>query len=189
MRRILVLGGGGHAKVVIGLLKRDARWSILGYTDPVGRGGILGVGYLGDDSALGSLAARYKGLGAVVGVGHVKSSEIRRRIAQHAEGLGLLFPCILSPNAVVGEETSLGDGTVALDGALVNVGAAIGRHCILNSHCVVEHDASVGDFVHICPGAVLSGGASVGDDVLVGGASAGAIDTLLGGPGDDTYRL
>ncbi|MFY9398029.1 MAG: acetyltransferase [Desulfomonilia bacterium] len=171
MRDIIVLGGGGHAKAVIGLLKRGGQWRILGYTDPVSRGGILGSGYLGDDSALESLAAMYQDLSAVVGVGHVESSQTRRRLAQYAQDLGFEFPSIVSIHAVVGEETLLGEGTVAMDGALVNAGTLVGRHCILNSHSVVEHDCVVGDFVHIGPGAVLSGGATVESDVLIGAGS------------------
>ncbi len=44
MGRIVVIGGGGHAKVVINVLKKSG-YSIVGYTDHGDRGVILGITY------------------------------------------------------------------------------------------------------------------------------------------------
>jgi len=171
MRDIVVLGGGGHARVLIGILKRDQQWTILGYTDNHDRGRILGVEYLGEDSALAGVIASHRGCNALVGVGHVTTTLIRKRLMEYGRDLGFVFPPVVSIHAIVGEAVSSGEGTVIMDGALINTGSTLGRCCIVNSHSTVEHDCTVGDHVHICPGAVLSGGVSVGNDVLIGAGS------------------
>jgi UDP-perosamine 4-acetyltransferase len=55
MEKIVVVGGGGHAKVLISILKKNADFEILGYTDLKDNGCILGIKYLGDDSVLTSI--------------------------------------------------------------------------------------------------------------------------------------
>lgn len=167
MDRVVVIGGGGHAKTVISVLLRT-RWQIVGYTDPSDRGTILGVEWLGSDSVLSELLRTYDGCRAVIGLGKTDVSLARRRLQEELEAIGYRFPAIVSPTAVLNDEAALDAGTVVLDGAIVGVEAVVGRGCILNTHCTVEHDCRLGDDVHIAPGAVVSGGVTIGGGCLIG---------------------
>ncbi len=164
---MVVIGGGGHAKVVVSLLKKSV-CDVVGYTDPVDGGAFLGVPYLGGDAVLARLFEDCPGCGAVLGVGKLAASLRRAHLQKQIEGIGFAFPVISSPDAVVNIEVALGAGTVVLDGVVINVGAVVGRACILNTHCTVEHDCRLGDDVHIAPGATVSGGVSVGSGSMIG---------------------
>lgn len=167
-KSIVVVGGGGHAKVLISTLKKVGRYKLLGYTDRINRGPLLGIPYLGGDYVLGSVLAREGRCAAAIGVGCVSITTHRREIHGALANLGFDLPSVVSPHAIVNESVSIGAGTVVLDGAVVNSGTRIGECCILNTNCTVEHDCELGDFVHIAPGATLSGGITVGDDSLIG---------------------
>jgi len=170
--KIILIGGGGHAKVIISIIKKMDEFRIIGYTDPDNRGDILGVEYLGIDDLLQEVIRDHPSAAAaaVVGVGMLKSSDARKRkhLFNLAGSLGLKLPSIISPDAVVNEDVKIGDGTIVMDGAVVNSGSAIGAGVILNTNCSVDHDCKISSFAHIAPGATLSGGVTVGENVLVG---------------------
>lgn len=172
MGEILVLGGGGHAKVLISVLKK-AGWRVLGYVDQRDRGTVLGAERLGGDEVLPELRRRHPRCAAALGIGKIDAaSGFRLRLLDRLEELGFELPPIVSPQAVVNEEVVLGAGTVVFDGAVVNSGTVAGRGCILNSNSTVEHDCRLGDNVHIAPGVTLSGSVVLGDHGMVGtGAS------------------
>ena len=172
MAEFLLLGGGGHARVVVSVLNRIDAGTVIGYTDQKDRGRIAGVPYLGSDEVIATLVQERKTLAGVLGLGNVRDPVLRRSVAEHATATGLSFPVIASPTAVVNEGVSLAAGTIVLDGAVVNVDATTGTFCIINSNATVEHDCRLGDFVHVAPGATISGSVSVADNVLVG---AGAV--------------
>ena len=167
MAEIVVLGGGGHAKVLIGLLKKTD-WTILGFTDADRHAPILGVPYLGVDTALSTVIAQHPRCSAIVGVGKVDTSDIRERLARLLLTLGFACPVIVSPQAVVNEEVRLGAGTAVFDGVVVNSGTITGDHCILNTNSTVEHDCRLGTNVHVAPGAVICGGVKLGDRCMIG---------------------
>lgn len=168
MTEMVVVGGGGHGKVLISILKK-AGYRVLGYVDKQDCGPVLGAGWLGDDSVLPDLRQRYPQCAAALGIGKIEArSELRTRLLEHLETLGFALPPIVSPQAVVNEEVVLGAGTVVFDGAVVNSGTVVGRGGILNTHCTVEHDCRVGDNVHIAPGVTLSGSVYLGDNAMVG---------------------
>jgi len=172
MGKIVIIGGGGHAKVIIGVLKKNKDWSILGFTDSEDKGPILGARYLGNDDVLREVIREEKECCAVIGVGYVRINDTREKLMEHTRGLGFAFPVIISQDSIVNEDVSFGEGTVIFDGALVNVGTSVGRCSIINSHSTVDHDCVIGDFTHVCPGAHLSGGVVVGSKVIIGtGAS------------------
>lgn len=164
-RELVVVGGGGHAKVLMSVLKKCG-YRVRGYTDREDRGSILGVPYLGKDDALSEIA-RTCGQ-AIVGVGKIDASPLRLSLQKRMEALGFAFPVICSPHAVVNEEVSLGAGTAVFDGVVISSGASIGRACIINTSSTVEHDCRIGENVHIAPGATLGGGVSIGDNCMVG---------------------
>ncbi|MGO9145291.1 MAG: acetyltransferase [Desulfomonilia bacterium] len=172
MRKIVIVGGGGHAKVIIGVLKKNKEWSLLGYTDIEDKEPILDIRYLGNDAVLGNIIKEEKECCAVIGVGYIRINDTRERLMEYVRGLGFTFPVIISQDSIVNEDVSFGEGTVVLDGALLNVGVSVGRCSIINSHSTVDHDCVIGEYTHICPGAHLSGGVVVGNNVLIGiGAS------------------
>jgi sugar O-acyltransferase (sialic acid O-acetyltransferase NeuD family) len=168
MNEILVLGGGGHSKVLISVLKKVG-WQVLGYVDRKDCGLVLGVGYLGGDGVLPELRRRHRHCRAALGIGKIDaSSDLRLRLQVELEELGFVLPAIVSPQAAINEEVNLGAGTVVFDGVVVNSGAVTGRACILNSNSTVEHDCRLGDNVHIAPGVTLSGAVDLGDRCMVG---------------------
>ncbi len=164
MSRFIVVGGGGHAKVVIGLLHKTGA-EVLGYTDRADRGALLGAKYLGDDS---DLPQRDDMSALAMGVGKVDGSPARRELRRMLAATGIEFPVIVSPYATVNEGAELGPGTVVCDGAVVSVSARVGELCILNTNSTVEHDCRLGANVHVAPGATLSGDVTVGDDSFLG---------------------
>jgi len=167
---IVVIGGGGHAKALISLLKKLG-WEILGYTDAQDRGPILGIPYVGDDSMLPGILRTHQYCSAVIGLGKIDACSARVRLQREIRALGFDSPVVVSPRAVVNEEVELGAGTAVFDGAVVNSGAVTGGLCILNTNSTVEHDCRLGDNVHIAPGATVCGMAVVGNDCMIGAGS------------------
>lgn len=168
MEQIVVIGGGGHAKVVVSMLRKLERFSVLGYTDLRNNGTLLDVQHLGDDDVLKSMAANGRVLNAALGIGQVGLGKARSELRERLSSLRLKFPVIVSPKAIVNEDVDLGDGTVVMDGAVINSGAAIGIAAIVNTSSVVEHDVILGDWIHVAPGVTISGGTKVGDRSMIG---------------------
>ena len=171
MNKIIIVGGGGHAKVIISILKK-LKYSIYGYVDKFDKGNILGVGYIGNDNVLEDLVKIEKIKHAVLGIGDVGDNIIRHNLSKKLSDLGYSFPPIVSPNAVINEEISIGKGTVVMDGVIVNSGTKIGEFAIINTNSSIDHDCKIGNFVHIAPGVVLSGNVIVGDNTLIGTGSS-----------------
>lgn len=165
---IVVIGGGGHAKVVISILRKLNGPRILGYTDRMDHGAILGVPFIGPDRELASLEARPKKLAAVLAVGQVGLGEKRFKLWAELQLPSLYFPFIVSPHAIFNEGVSGGEGALVMDGAVINSGTSIGRGTIVNTNSTIEHDVALEDWVHVAPGATISGGVKVGRFSMIG---------------------
>jgi sugar O-acyltransferase (sialic acid O-acetyltransferase NeuD family) len=171
MNDILIIGGGGHAKVVAALLKKHKDWNPIGYTDSEDRGPLLGLPYLGTDNVILALISG-KGLKhAVIGIGLVGSSEHRAGVIRKIQAVRLALPTICSPNATINEDVQIGDGTIVMDGVVIQPGVRIGSNSIVNTGAILDHDCTIGDHVHIAPGVTLSGAVCLGNHILVGTAA------------------
>jgi UDP-perosamine 4-acetyltransferase len=161
----VVIGGGGHAKVVIDVLLA-AGWAVAGYTDPAPTAGasIADVPCLGDDATLPGLVAT--GIPwAIVALG---DNALRSRMAERALALGFALARAVHPSAQISPSARLGAGVVVMPGAVVNAGSVLGDNTILNTSASVDHDCAIGRSVHIAPGAHIAGYVTVGDEALVG---------------------
>ncbi len=165
---IVIIGGGGHAKVVISILRKLERYQILGYTDLKDNGPLAGLPYLGSDHELALLSVKPKKLNAVLAVGQIGLGKQRYELWTRLQTPALLFPLIVSPDAIINDEVSAGEGAVVMDGAVVNSGATLGRGAIVNTNSTIEHDAVLADWVHVAPGATICGGVTVGRFSMIG---------------------
>jgi sugar O-acyltransferase (sialic acid O-acetyltransferase NeuD family) len=168
MKKILLLGAGGHCKACIDVIEQTGEYEIVGLVDRPDVLGerVLGYPVIGEDAQLRSLRelAEY----ALVTVGQLSNSELRQRLFAWAKQAGFELPVILSPQAYVSRHASIAQGTIVMHHALVNAGAQIGANCIINSKALVEHDAQIGAHCHISTGALINGGVQVGKGVFWG---------------------
>jgi sugar O-acyltransferase (sialic acid O-acetyltransferase NeuD family) len=162
--RLLVVGAGGHAKVVI-----DAAVA-LGHTIAAVIGSPGGVSELmGFPVVIDAEAAHAEADAFVVAIG---DNRARAEAFATWAATGLPAATIVHPSVVVGSDVELGAGTFVAAGVVINTGARVGDDVILNTGCVVDHDVVIGDHAHVGPRAGLCGAARLGEGVLLGvGAS------------------
>lgn len=165
--RLVLLGAGGHARVVASLAAALGVEVVAVFDDDPGRQGATLAGITIEGPLPVALDAGLPaGCRAVVAVG---ANAARAAIVRRA---ALPWSTLVHPRAWVDPAASLGAGTVVFAGAVVQPGASLGAHVILNTAATVDHDCVLGDFVHLAPGVHLAGEVRVGEGALVGiGAS------------------
>ncbi len=163
-KRLLVIGGGGHAAVVIDVA-RAAGFDPVAVLDG-GRVGAScnGVEVVGDDDMAPALFA--SGIAdAVVAIG---DNRLRIRLGGELKQIGFGLPALCHPSAILSPSAAIGEGTVIMPLAVVNADAKVGRLAIINTAAVIEHDCTIGNGGHVAPGCRLGGNVAIGDEVLVG---------------------
>lgn len=178
MKRLLLVGGGGHCKSVIDvLLTGNNVFDKIGIIDIEEKVGtyIAGIEVIGTDADLENLYLQgYKY--AFVTLGSIGDSSKRVKIAQELEKIGFECPNVIDKSSVIGKDVSLSKGIFVGKNVVINTESKIGNHAIINTGAIIEHDCRVGDFVHVAPGSVICGNVSIGD-----GAHIGANATLIQG--------
>lgn len=168
MLPVIVLGAGGHAKVLIDSLQAS-RVAIKGIVDPAPdfRGAqLFGVPVLGGDEVIESFSP--SDILLVNGLGSVRLPQRRRQVFDRFKCMGYRFAAVVHPSAIIAVDVALGEGTQIMAGTVIQPGSRIGCNAIINTRASVDHDCIIGDHVHIAPGVTLSGGVSVGAGSHIG---------------------
>ncbi len=159
----LVIGAGGHAKVVIDALLASGCAVPGCYDDDpalLGSEPVPGVPVVGGSSSL--VSNWRKGLKVVIAIGE---NGLRRRLSVLWD---VEYGVALAPSAVLGRGVAAGPGAMILPSATVNIDSIIGSHAILNTSCSIDHDCRVGDYAHVAPGCALGGNVVVGEGAFLG---------------------
>ncbi|MBO1769117.1 acetyltransferase [Agrococcus sp. TF02-05] len=158
---LLLVGASGLAREVIGT-------------------GVAVAGILDDDAALhGTLVGGVPVLGstdAALGRNErllvcVGPSRSRRDVVARLRALGVerdRFATIVAPSAIVGRSSTVGRGSILLDGVVVTADARIGDHVVIMPNCTVTHDDVLEDFATLAAGVALGGGVTIGEASYVG---------------------
>lgn len=162
--RMVVVGAGGHAKVIIEILEESGDFEIAGCTSQCGAGDVLGIPVLGDDSILPALYR--EGLRhAFVAIG---DNRTRIAVARKLVTAGFRLINAVSRRAVISPRAWLGSGVAVMPGAVINVLSRVNDGAIVNTGAIVDHDCSIGACSHVAPGAALAGCVSVGEGAFLG---------------------
>ena len=158
MADVAVLGAGGHAGVVIQVLRASTR-EVAGVYDDSKEAQLTGkMGF-----SVRPMSSLPQGSAAVIAIG---SNAVRRKV--DARFPGIEWATVLHPSAVVDPSATLGEGTVVMAGAVIQAGARVGRHVVVNTRCSIDHDCVIGDYASIAPGAALCGTVTLGDGAWIG---------------------
>ncbi|HMA73201.1 MAG TPA: acetyltransferase [Xanthobacteraceae bacterium] len=177
MRQLLIVGCGGHAKVVTDLVRARGDYNVAGFiAHDARRPTRSDIPLLGCDNDLPKL--RQQGIvNAVVAVG---DNGRRRDLGMHLIELGFNLVTVVSPAATLAPSVQLGAGVVVMAGAVINAESRIGSHVIINTHASVDHDCVVGEAVHLAPGAVLTGNVKIDRLAFIGAAASVIPNVTIG---------
>ncbi|EXJ09756.1 acetyltransferase [Nitrincola nitratireducens] len=166
---LIMLGAGGHASVLMDMLKRlGLELHAVVSPDRIPSTSLLsGITRIETDELLVNHYSPDQVV-LVNGVGSMPGHDVQKKLFLSYSELGYCFLNVVSPQALVSEHVKLGMGVQIMAGAIVQTGAKIGNNSIINSGAIVEHDCIIGSHNHVAPGATLSGGVVTGSSVHIG---------------------
>lgn len=161
MSDVIILGAGGHAKVVAATVQAAGGTVDALFDDDPARHGTRVLGAI----VRGRIQEAPAGRLALIGIG---DNATRARLATSTQR----WTTAVHPSAVIHDTVRVGVGSVVFARAVLQPDARVGGHVIINTGALLDHDVRVGDHAHICPGAVLAGGVTIEEGVFLG---AGAV--------------
>lgn len=167
MNDLVIVGAGGHGKVVLDVVLAERRYRPVGFVDADPAltdayvGGLPVVGSVNSLPRLRQQRVRH----AIVAIG---DNRTRLRYASLLREQGFELANAVHPTASVSSTASVGDNVVVCPQAAVVCEARLGLAAIVNTGAVIDRECVIGDGAHVCPGAVLAGRVRVGRGAFVG---------------------
>jgi len=176
---IIVLGAGGHAKVLIELL-RVARYKVLGLLDINKTKGdvFCGTLVLGSDKDISNFSPEDVDL--VNGLGSFPGYETRFKVAKIFRDKGYNFVSVIHPSSTIASDVTIEEGAQIMAACILQPGVKVGLDSIINTGTIVDHDCIVGKNCHLAPGVTLSGGVHIHDGVHIGPGSSVIQNKMIG---------
>ena len=160
--KIVFIGGGGHSLVCYDILCQNKDLSLIGFID-IKQDVVLkkvGCKYLGNDRVIKSLIKKNYFFFNAIG-------QIKKIINSNGQ-----FITLISKNSIISPMAKLGQGTILMNGCIVNAKSVIEENCIINTNAVIEHEVKIEPHVHIAPNATILGNVTIKSGSFIG---AGAI--------------
>ncbi|MFV2047197.1 acetyltransferase [Metabacillus litoralis] len=164
--KIIIIGHGGHSKVVTDIVHATKGLHMIGYLDnKYEKVQVMNHVIYAPLHAVHDLKKKIGEIKFVIAIG---DNKIRKMIVEKLKITEKEFITVIHPTSVVSPSAKVGSGTVVMPNTIINADTIIGNHCILNSGSIVEHDGTIEDFVHICPNSTIAGTVTIGEGCMVG---------------------
>lgn len=166
---LIIIGASGHGKVVADCARETKQFDEIKFLD----GKFLEPARVANWHVVDhqDAFANYAGENAWFFVA-IGNNAIRRKWQKRLLINDLKIATLIHPNASVAKDVIIGQGSIILAGAVVNILSDIGAGCIINTGATVDHDCQIGQYSHIAPGVNLAGAVRVGSEVFIGVGSA-----------------
>jgi len=170
VKKIVILGAGGHALNVIDLLlKEQDEYEPMGILDPAAKGDVLGVPILGGDELLAKL--RSDGIEyafPAIGFGSEVNNGLRRQIYEKIKKCGYKLPNLISSKAFVRSGVKMGEGNIVQAGSVLDTEAELSSNIAVGFNVLIAHRCKIGSHVTFSGGVILNGGICIGEGTFLG---------------------
>lgn len=160
---LLILGAGGHGKVVCEIAQLMKKWDMICFLDDnkVGKE-VNGIKVIGSFKDIGQFKREFSH--AFVAIGdNVK----RLEWLHYVEAMNFELPVLIHPSSIISKNVQIGKGTVIMPGCVINTNTTIGKGCIINTKASIDHDCEIEDGVHISPGVTIGGSVKIGSKTWI----------------------
>lgn len=159
MNNLLIIGAGGHGKVVAEAAELQNKYNEISFLDDnENLKEIYNFKVIGRVNDFKDFKNKYKYAFVAIGNNEVRLGLIEKLIKE-----GFIVPNIIHPRVSVSKYSKVGIGTAILSGAVVNTNSSIGKGCILNINSTIDHDSVISDGVHISSGAIIRSMVNIGE--------------------------
>jgi sugar O-acyltransferase (sialic acid O-acetyltransferase NeuD family) len=176
MKSALIIGTGGHSRVIISIISALREMDILGVVE-LGKYNpgeiILGVPVLGSVQVLENYPGRNQA-NIFLAIG---DNKLRRFWFHKVKEMGFSLPNLVSGDALVDRHTKMGEGNVICSRAYIGPDAVLGDNNLINTGSIIEHEVQVGSHCHFAPASTIAGRTSIGDETFIG-AGATIVDSI-----------
>lgn len=180
LKRLLLIGGGGHCRSVIDVIRLSGEFEVVGILDQQDKLGefVDGIEIIGSDDDLSKKLDLVDE--CLVTVGQLDSGSLRQSLYEKVISLGGSMATVISPRAYVSPSAQVGKGTVVMHDSLINANANVGINCIINTKSLVEHDAKIDSHVHLATNSTINGHAHIEDSCFIGSCSVVFQECVVG---------
>lgn len=151
-QKIVIIGAGGHGKVVADTIVAQDKYELIGFVDavlPIGEKIINDFCVVETQDNIKLLKNK-----ADVFIVAVGNNVVREKIYNLV--IEILSPSIvIHPSSVIGSDVTIDSGTVVLANTVINASSHIGKNTIVNTGTVVDHDCVIGDSIHLSIGTMV----------------------------------
>jgi sugar O-acyltransferase (sialic acid O-acetyltransferase NeuD family) len=163
----VIIGYSGHAFVVLDILKANGYINIS-YCERFEKDyNPFSLPYLGDERVIDTMAWKNNN-DVFIGIG---DNYLRANCFDYLKNNSAILPSIKHPTSTISPSVSIANGSVIMQGVVINALSNIGFAVICNTACVIEHECIIGNYVHIAPGSVIAGNVTIGDYTFIGANS------------------
>ena len=167
--KILLIGCGGQARVVVDILLEQKIYEIAGFVDN-NMAVYRNISTIGQDKDLEDLFA--SGIkNAFICVGALANTNIRGSLFNKLSLIGFNFPNIIDSSVMLGYNVTMESGNFLAIGVIVNNNVRIGSNCLINTGVIIEHDVILGNNVHLAPRVTICGDVELGHNCFVGASA------------------
>ena len=170
MKRIIIIGSGGHAAEL---------YEYIQYQNKIEhRGNIEVIGFIDDNQESYmhyGFSAPYLGtikehkiendVEYLMGIANLK---YRKEIIESFENRNAVFTGFIHPTALISSSAEIAKTVVISHNASVGPKVRIAEHNILNSRCTIGHDSILGKYNFISPQVAIAGNTVIGIGNLIG---------------------
>lgn len=165
---IVIVGGGGHCKALIDLIRAEGKYHIIGVVDDdPNLTQVLDIPVIGNSNTLTDLAQKglTKAINAIGGISNIK---VRINIEQKIKAAGLIIPNVIHPTAYLEPSAKLAQGIQVFAHAYIGSEVNIKENALINTGVIISHDCQIAAMANLSPGAILAGNVSIGQNTLIG---------------------
>ncbi len=179
--KIILLGSGGHAGIVLDILNETGLYDIIGLTTKSLKKGdfFKGIPILGDDSILNEY--QKKGINKIaIGVGGFTNNYLRKNIFLGLKKLGFTVVSTIHPRSIISKTAEIGEGVCVFPGAIINCGVKIGNNVIIATGSSIDHGTIIHDHVLISAGVTIGAYSEIKESALIALGAKVISDIIIG---------
>lgn len=167
VKPIIVVGAGGHCRVVLSILAYYKEFRVVGIAD-------RNLDYKGEKICGSIIQYSWHDFiklyqrnirHAVIAVGNNKE---RKDLYSRLKKIGFKIPSIVHPTALIEKNATLKDGNIVCMGAKIGSMVSIGSNCIVYTGSILDHESIIQNNVFIAPACAIAGRVKVKKNAYVG---------------------